>query len=111
MIKESYLAVVARNEDIQAGWATEPCECAWASEALFFVRVLAAPQVALPASVRVQISPDGIHWADEGTELSLPIGEAVVFTRLRHFGGWLRLAANSEGGGKRRVVCYLSLKA
>lgn len=110
MIKESYLAVVARNEDMQAGWATEPCECAWASEALFFVRVLAAPEVALPASVRVQISPDGIHWVDEGTELDVPSHETVVFTRLSHFGGWLRLAANMKEGGTRRVVCYLSLK-
>lgn len=110
MINESYLAVVARNEDLQAGWATEPYECAWASEALFFVRVLGAPDASLPASVRVQISPDGIHWVDEGTVLDVPASESVVFARLSHFGGWLRLVANREGGGERRVVCYLSLK-
>jgi hypothetical protein len=110
MMNESYLAVVARNEDLQAGWATEPYECAWASEAIFFVRVLGASEASPPASVRVQISPDGIHWADEGTVLDIPARESVVFARLRHFGGWLRLVAHTQDGAKRRLICYLSLK-
>jgi hypothetical protein len=40
----------------------------------------------------------------------MPAREAVVFARLSHFGGWLRLAANMQGGGTRRVICYLNLK-
>lgn len=111
MIRESYLAVVARNEDLHAEWASEPCECSWASEAIFFVRVLGnsaeAPQ---DINVRVQISPDGLHWADEGTQLGIPANATVVFAKLRHFGGWLRLASLAMGGGIPRVIVYLSLK-
>ena len=110
MIKESYLAVVARNDDLRAGWASEPCECAWASEAIFFLRVLSAPESAPPARVSVQMSPDGIHWVDEGSVLDVPVCESVVFARVHHFGGWLRLAADSGACGQRRVICYLSLK-
>jgi hypothetical protein len=79
MIRQAYLSVVARNASWSGDWSCEPCECGWASEAIFFVRVLHADP--------------GVH--------------AI---RVRHFGGWLRLAGHTEGGGEIRVVCYLHLK-
>jgi hypothetical protein len=42
--------------------------------------------------------------------LDIPARESVVFARLRHFGGWLRLVAHTQDGAKRRLICYLSLK-
>ena len=109
MINQSYLSVVARNEDWRGEWSSEPQECAWASEAVFFVRVLKADQVPGPVRARVQISPDGMHWVDEGTVLDIPAGEGVVFSRVSHFGGWLRLAGTVPAGALR-VLCYLHLK-
>ncbi len=111
-LRESYTAVVARNVDLVDVWATEPHECAWAGEALFFVRVLAAggkkKQV---VRAHVQVSPDGMHWADEGRTLSVPPRAGVSFVRVSHFGGWLRLAGKAPAGSKLRVMIYLVLKA
>ena len=39
-MRRSYTAVVARNEPLAGEWATEPYEAGWATEALFFVRLL-----------------------------------------------------------------------
>ncbi|MGH8618853.1 MAG: hypothetical protein ACREUW_14265 [Burkholderiales bacterium] len=111
-LRESYTAVVARNVDLTGDWGTEPHECAWAGEALFFVRVLSVggrKKQALRA--RVQISPDGMHWADEGRALAIPPRAGVSFVRVGHFGGWLRLAGKAPAGATLRVMAYLVLKA
>jgi hypothetical protein len=110
MIRQSYLTILARNASWTGEWACEPCECAWASEAIFFVRVLHADESARGALARVQISPDGLHWIDEGGSLSIAAQPGLQSVRVRHFGGWLRLAGQTEGDGEIRVVCYLHLK-
>jgi hypothetical protein len=109
MINQSYLSIVARNEDWREDWSSEPQECSWASEAIFFVRVLKSDPSSGPVTARVQMSPDGLHWIDEGTVLEIPAAEGVVFSRVRHFGGWLRLAGTMQAGALR-VLCYLHLK-
>jgi len=109
-MRESYTAVVERNVDWQGVFAAEPYEAAWADEALFFVRVLDAEGVRRPVPARVQISPDGMRWVDEGTVLEIPAGEGLAFARVRHFGSWLRLAGEVEDGGRLRVIAYLCLK-
>jgi len=109
-MRESYTAVVARNVEWADEWATEPYECAWAGEAIFFVRVLKSTQAARPITARVQISPDGMQWADEGSTFDVPASEGVSFVRLKHFGGWLRLAGSASDGGLR-VMAYLCLKS
>jgi hypothetical protein len=60
---------------------------------------------------RVQISPDGIHWCDEGTSFPMPAkaGE-VTFARVTHFGGYLRLAAEFSPRASCKVIVALSLK-
>jgi len=112
MMRECQTIVVERDTEWRGAYATEPCEAAWASEAIFFIRALSAvgtPDQAL--SARVQISPDGMRWCDEGTEVPLPSGEAVTFGRVRHFGGWLRLAGELPDGIAMRVIVYLVLKS
>ena len=40
MLRESYTAIVERSEALRGSFATEPYECGWAGEAIFFVRIL-----------------------------------------------------------------------
>lgn len=112
MIRESYTAVVERNRVWTGSFATEPYEAAWASEAIFFVRTLEASGMPDPVQARVQISPDGMRWCDEGMLLSLP-GEpdGLAFVRVSHFGGWLRLAGELPAGAQLKIIVYLALKA
>ena len=117
-LRRSYTAVVERNVIWQGDFATEPYEAAWASEAIFFVRALEVSPTTLPygtvvsGGARVQISADGIHWANEGTAFDLPIEkDAVVFCRVKHFGGWLRLVGNMyEDTSIIPVLVSLALK-
>jgi hypothetical protein len=59
---------------------------------------------------RVQISPDGMNWCDEGTPLPLPSAPGVTFCRLRHFGGWLRVVGELPSDAELQVIVYLVLK-
>lgn len=112
MLRESYTAVVARGEHWRGAAATEPYEAAWASEAIFFLRALAVEGDLAGTHARVQISADGIHWADEGASLALPAApDEVTFCRISHFGGYLRLATTLPPGAHCQVVASLNLKA
>jgi len=112
MVRQNYTAVVERNRVWEGDFASEPYECGWASEAIFFVRKLQV-QGLPPFGVRagVQISPDGMRWCDEGTDFYLTPGEdRVDFVRVRHFGNWLRIAGTLPEGAQARVIVYLTLK-
>lgn len=106
MVKKSYNAVVERNVEWQGMFATEPYEAAWASEAIFFIRSLEGSGNG--AVARVQITPDGIHWCDEGTSVQLPEDGATTFCKVSHFGGWVRLVGETKSPMK--VLVTLSLK-
>jgi hypothetical protein len=110
-MRQSFTAVVERNVEWRGEFAIEPYEAAWASEAIYFVRALAAAGMAAGAQARVQISPDGIHWCDEGTTLTLPT-EAGTLTcaKVTHFGGWLRLVGKLPDSATLKVIAYLVLK-
>jgi hypothetical protein len=134
-MRRSYTAVVERGEPLQGRFATEPYEAGWATEALVFVRVLEAPAGAR-VRARVQISPDGMHWADEGTTLPEVTGPGTsggstdgaagpdagpdgsadgmsvpVFARVREFGNWLRVAGSvTPGDASVRALVYFVLK-
>ena len=109
-VRRSYTAVVERNVEWSGEFATEPYEAAWATEAIFFVRALAVTGKAV-IQARVQISPDGMHWCDEGTKLALPSSpDQTTFCKVRHFGGWLRLAGAVPENVSTRVIVYLTLK-
>lgn len=109
-MRESQTAIIERNVEWRGPFTAEPYEAAWASEAIFFVRALAADQVPAQTLAHVQISPDGMHWCDEGTTLTLPTTEAVTFCRVRHFGGWLRLVGELPPGASLTVLVYLVVK-
>lgn len=112
-VRRSYTAIVERDVLWEGEFATEPYEAAWASEAIFFVRALEVHPYgeAGSYSATVQISADGIHWADEGTTFELPRKlDAVTFCRVTHFGGWLRLSGRTDPGNGIRMLVSLALK-
>jgi hypothetical protein len=109
-MNESYTAVVARNDEWSSDFATEPYETAWATEAIFFVRVLQSEGLSTHVIANVQISPDGMHWVNEGSTMDISTREAVSMVKVAHFGGWLRLAGTTPAGTKLKVMAYLALK-
>ena len=101
-----------RHKDLSNCFATEPYECGWASEAIFFVRVQELAGEGATLTAAVQVSADGIHWADEGTALSPMTAAGDSFVRVKHFGGWLRLAGRVDGVEARmNVMIHLVLKS
>ncbi len=109
-MRESYTTVLERNRLWQGAFETEPYEAAWAGEAIFFVRALQVSGSLEGCEARIQISPDGVHWCDEGTAVVLPIEPGVTFGRVRHFGTYLRLAGELPEGAEMKVIVYLVLK-
>ncbi len=109
-MRRSATAVIERNVTWSGAFATEPWEAAWAGEAIFYVRQLQPGSVPREArlTARVQISPDGIRWVDEGGTLILEGADELAFVRVREFGGWLRLAGNATR--PMQIIAYLSLK-
>ena len=113
MMRRSATAVIERNVTWSGIFETEPWEAAWAGEAIFFLRDLDSDGVATDEQLltaRVQISPDGIHWIDEGGCFVLHAGQEMAFVRIRQFGGWLRLTGKVQAGHAAKVIVYLSLK-
>ena len=111
MLPENITAILARNERWTGACATEPFEAGWAREAVIFARALEPPQGPQPRA-RVQISPDGMHWVDEGTSLAMPTRQdEVVAARIAHFGNWLRVMAELDDGSVSVVLFTLHLKA
>lgn len=110
-MRQNHTAVIERNITWQGAFETEPYEAGWASEAIFYVRTLQASGWKGSPEARVQISPDGMHWCDEGSTVMLS-GEidGVTFGRLRHFGTFLRLVGDLPDGAEMAVIVYLSLK-
>ena len=109
-MRQSFTAVIERNVTWQGDFTAEPYEAAWATEAIYFVRVLEASNLPPGIVARVQISPDGIHWCDEGTTIPLATQPDVTFGRVTHFGGYLRLIGKLPDSTKLTVLVYLSLK-
>ena len=111
MIRQSYTAVIERNRLWDSRFVTEPYESAWASEAIFFIRALEVSEPPVEVSARIQISPDGIYWCDEGTLVSLPTEpDEVTFGRVSHFGGWLRLTGEIPSGSSYKSNCLHCIK-
>ena len=110
-MKQVHTAVLERFGTFSEDFATEPYEAGWAEEGIFFVNVDAVEGANPALSGQVQISPDGITWIDEGTPLPAVKQAGVAFTRVRHFGNWLRLACQVSGErAKFRGTIYLCLK-
>lgn len=111
-MRQFYTATLERMQRLSGPFETEPYEAAWASEAIFFVRVHAVEGAAPRFHAQVEISPDGITWANKGGGTLEPVPEpGLYFVRTTHFGGWLRLAGAVEGDqAVFETTIYLSLK-
>ena len=110
-MRQSQTAIIERNIAWQGAFETEPYEAAWASEAIFFVRTLDVVGRLDDVTVRVQISPDGIRWCDEGTVVSLSDQvDGVTFGKVSHFGTFLRFVGELPEGVTVTVIVALSLK-
>ena len=77
---------------------THPYEAGCADEAIFFVmveKIEGDPQF----RAQVQLSQDGVHWADDGSEPSVFKGLGLHMIKVQpNFGGYLRLRVEIEGG-------------
>jgi hypothetical protein len=111
MLRESQTAIVARNERWTGAAATEPYEAGWATEAVLFVRALKDAEGS-PGQARVEISPDGMRWVPEGATFKLPTKtDEVAVARVKHFGNWLRIAAELPSDAAVTVLVTFHLKA
>ncbi len=109
MIRQTITTIVERNRAFSGAFTSESLECGWASEAIFFVRKLSTEGYVAGTVVRVQVSPDGIRWCDEGTTFALTDQE-VDFCKVRHFGNYLRIAGDLPEGACMKVIVALCLK-
>ena len=110
MLSRSQTYTLELNGLWQGAFESEPYEAAWGHEAIVFIRSLSSENVSTEARARVQISPDGIHWCDEGATIGLPATDEMSFCRLTHFGGWLRLKGELPSAAKLKVMAYVALK-
>lgn len=109
-MREALTAVISRAEPWSGTRLTEPYEVGWAGEAIVFVRAIEAATGG-EGELVVLISPDGIHWSEEGTRLPLPgAADASAFARLGHFGHFLCFRAELPEGATGKYVLTLSLK-
>ena len=109
-MNQSYTAVVERATGLEGSFATEPYEVGWAREAVLFLKVLRLTEGGRLAA-RVQISPDGVDWVDEGAVFAPVSGPGTHFVKLTNFGSWLRVAGDVQGSGAAAdVVVYIALK-
>jgi hypothetical protein len=111
MIRESQSAVVVRNDLWRGHVETEPYEAGWAHEAVIFVTALKDAEGAA-GTAHVEISPDGMRWAREGSSFALPVAkDAVAFARVAHFGNWLRLSVDMPAGSALTALVTIHAKA
>ncbi len=110
-MKRSFTAVIERNATHTESFVLEPYECGWASEALWFIKVIEVTGKDTSIKVRGEISPDGLFWCDSGKE-ALKITKTGLYPlSLRDFGHWLRLTCTLKGKKpKVKLMIYLSLK-
>ncbi|WP_417012617.1 DUF6385 domain-containing protein [Alistipes sp.] len=85
------------KDDFDKDFQTNPYECGWASECIFFVTVERLSGRSPRLVGEVEISPDGINWVKEGTVSDPITSEGVHFIRVKHFGNWLRLNCRIDG--------------
>jgi hypothetical protein len=110
-LRESTTAIIVRGEHWAGECASEPYEAGWASEALLFVRLLVREGATGSEPFRVQISPDGMRWVDEGTTIPMPDDlERMTFAKVAHFGNWLRVALELPPGASIQPLVTLHLK-
>jgi hypothetical protein len=110
-MRQSQTAVLERNTTYTGDFETEPFETAWAAEARWFVQVVRTAGDSATATVRAQVSPDGLTWCDyDGAEHAVSGG--ITSFPVRDFGHWLRLRGSVTGPDASVTLrIYLALKS
>jgi hypothetical protein len=90
--------------EVSGEYTSAHMETAWATEAMFFVRIEQAQGKNFRFDARAQISVNGIDWVDEGTAFAPMTSEGQYFIRLKHFGGWLRITGGLTGENASAVI-------
>jgi len=98
-MKQFNAAHLEVKKTFTAGFETHPYECGWADEAIFYILVEDVQGVNAVLNARVQISLDGVHWADEGVRFEPMTECGLYFVKVREFGNYLRLATDIAGEG------------
>lgn len=110
-MKEFYTSVVELRQPIKNSFLTEPYECGWANEALFFLTIHPEQANFTQIVVRPKISPDGIHWLDAPGENAVVDKPGMIAIAQSHFGGWLCLELSLSGEAQTAMITlHLALK-
>ena len=96
-MKQFYAAHLEHKRRFSEGFETHPYECGWADEAIFFININDVQGEEAELNAWVQISLDGVHWADEGTQFEPMSEPGLYFVKVIHFGNYLRLAVDVQG--------------
>ena len=94
-MKQFNAAHLEIKKSFTEGFETHPYEVGWADEVIFFIfveDVIGSGTL----NARVQISHDGIHWADEGTAFEPITTCGLHFVKVTHFGNYIRLAVDID---------------
>ncbi|SDT31504.1 DUF6385 domain-containing protein [Microlunatus soli] len=108
-MRESHTAILERRNALDHDHLTEPFECAWASEATFYVYPTGpGPAVRL----RAECSADGQRWVPHGADTEVAADGSGARLPLSHFDGWLRLRLSRSDDSATTVAydVYLTLK-
>ena len=92
MFNDSHLEV---KKYFTGSFETHPYEAGWADEAIFLEKTEGEPVF----TGQVQLSQDGVHWADDGSapvKLS-GVGQHIIKVQP-NFGNYIRLAVKIDGG-------------
>jgi hypothetical protein len=109
-MRRFYTSVVELRQPFTSAIASEPYECGWADEAIFFITAEEEGAEFDEIDLEVQISADGIRWVSEGTQVRMT-GPGLAACQVSHFGGWLRISGTIKGRNERAVLSVrLALK-
>ncbi len=89
-MKQFNAAHLEIKKSFTEGFETHPYEVGWADEVIFFIFVEDIVGTGT-LDAKVQISHDGIHWADEGTAFDTITEKGLHFVKVSHFGNYIRL--------------------
>lgn len=95
-MKQFNAAHLEIKKSFTEGFETHPYEVGWADEVIFFIFVEDIVGTGI-LDAKVQISHDGIHWADEGTAFDTITEKGLHCVKVSHFGNYIRLAVDIEG--------------
>ncbi|MCQ2138757.1 MAG: hypothetical protein MJZ09_00110 [Bacteroidales bacterium] len=77
---------------------THPYEVGWADEAIFFVMVEKVEGDPV-MKAHVQLSQDGVHWADDDTPEAVITGLGQHIIKVNpNFGNYIRIRVDISGG-------------